>query len=123
MTHPDRATLIKFAKAKAAARRNVIGYVSAGFDVDLDHFDAIAALLEAEAWQPIETAPRGSHKMILLHSPNNQRGAVDYGFWNTANGQFEVQTMAGWDAFTNYSYGHEPTHWRPLPAPPVTEAR
>ena len=122
MTPPDRATLI------ARARQEAEEWRADGPDEEFNldqaaQFDAIAALLEAEAWQPIETAPRGSHKMILLHSPNNQRGAVDYGFWNTANGQFEVQTMAGWDAFTNYSYGHEPTHWRPLPAPPVTEAR
>ena len=74
MSEPlDRATLIAFVKAQAEEWRTETSNVNASDYVD--YFDAIAALLEAEAWQPIETAPKDP----------------------------------------------QPTHWRPLPAPPVTE--
>ena len=57
-------------------------------------------------------------KMILLHAPTSQRGAVDYGFLDFADRKFKVQSMLGWDPADAYG---EVTHWMPLPAPPCSE--
>ena len=77
-----------------------------------------------QRWQPIETASsvQGNHRMVILHHPFNQRGPVDYGFWNTATTRWEVQTMGGWVPFTDYTDGQQPTHWM-LPTPPSSTAK
>lgn len=61
-----------------------------------------------EGWRPIETAP--SERRVLI---NCQRFGVTEGF----------RYQSGWKSFgANGSYGAEPTHWQPLPAPPVSTA-
>ena len=59
----------------------------------------------ATAWQPIETAPRTS--MILAHSDGMVRLVIwESGQWVQVGATIEQ----GWFV---------PTHWMPLPAPPV----
>ena len=64
-----------------------------------------AALAQVSAWQPIETAPRTS--MILAHSDGMVRLVIwESGRWVQVGATIEQ----GWFV---------PTHWMPLPAPPV----
>lgn len=60
-----------------------------------------------EAWQPIETAPLGATD-VLLAFPN---GRIAVGWRHSA----DYFLTSGAEPF-----GQEPTHWRPLPAPPRT---
>ena len=63
-------------------------------------------------WQPIETAPRDSNILgwnqfdgVLVYRP------MYYGSNNSA----------GWDAvFDDENLADDPTHWMPLPEPPVS---
>jgi hypothetical protein len=65
-------------------------------------------------WQPIETAPKGSH---------------DVDFLVGAFGSIHVYTLVRWDAFGKFYEDYEIeytaedlakryTHWMPLPEPP-----
>ena len=81
-------------------------------------------------WKPIETAPKDG-RFMLLHVPDGlESGVVTVGsYWKadgrTENGRFALGSWSGWlgmDADVQSSWC-EPTHWQPLPAPPVTDAR
>jgi hypothetical protein len=71
------------------------------------HDQMRAALIAADraAWQPIETAPR-SGEVVLLWAPDFDRPRTG---WTYANDPW--QDIRDSNA--------EPTHWRPLPAPPA----
>ncbi len=64
-----------------------------------------AALEAAEraAWQPIETAPKDGSRILLRAMSQH------VGWWEDEN---------DWWATGLDSYVRNPTHWRPLPAPP-----
>ena len=77
-------------------------------------------------WQDIATAPKDG-TFVLLHVPNGlESGAVTVGaYWKETdrekNGRFMVGHWDGWlgmDADIGSSWC-EPTHWMPLPEPPV----
>ena len=72
-------------------------------------------------WQPIETAPKdGTEFQAWVTHGRDQKG-----FWEpkcrySEHGAFEMWGRVdydcdGWDTYP----GHTPTHWMPLPAPPV----
>lgn len=122
MGHTDRAALIATVKqlwidANRLCDRQLGGTYESDCRLSLKQAEpaiyAIAALLEAEAWQPIATAPKdgtapivgGCHHPVygwLWGSIRHYDPDIDGGYW----------VMDG---------GGVPTHWRPLPAPPVTE--
>ena len=65
------------------------------------------ALLAAQQWQPIESAPKNTHLLLLAgNTPLIGVGLYDsyLGYWN-------------------WKYGEEPTLWMPLPPPPEAKAR
>lgn len=78
-------------------------------------------------WQPIETAPKDGQTLLL--------GAFNsHGNWRTMRGQWVTQEQIddywddpwfaepGWHETAVESetcWGIEPTHWMPLPSPPV----
>jgi hypothetical protein len=65
-------------------------------------------------WQPIDTAPK-TERHVLLAGPGLD-GAGPY----VADGYFQRDSPAmTWVLFTNRSRVGEPTHWMPLPEPPV----
>ncbi|WP_368648008.1 hypothetical protein ABRZ10_07210 [Castellaniella ginsengisoli] len=98
-----------------------------------DHIDAqaaeIARLREAQAWQPIETAPRDGRTLLL-----GRRNSL--GNWRTMRGQWmSAEYIAEyWEDPDEVEPGWfetaveaedppncwliEPTHWMPLPAAP-----
>lgn len=74
-------------------------------------------------WQPIETAPRGNRYILTIvegrhpetgvpYVPVTAKYDLDLGEWITLPNQNDFEETA--DEFT-------PTHWRPLPPPPVKE--
>lgn len=72
------------------------------------HLEAAAALEAAreDGWQPIETAPHVELAEVLLFNGSEVcAGGWWEGRWTTAHDEIEPQ----------------PTHWRPLPAPPAID--
>jgi len=70
--------------------------------------------LTAQGWQPIETAPR-DYTRILVFS-NRGVFAVEFdpswgadGWWLCVDGKHDEYPLRG----------NAPTHWMPLPSPPV----
>lgn len=122
MTPPDRATLIAWVKDKASwwHKRSVwwqsegsAGNASSSLET-ATIYDAIAALLEAEAWQPISTAPKDGTDVLLRIEAAMGHFYTDIGSW------FATRDGGYW---TSHAVKVRTAHWRPLPAPPVTEAR
>ena len=64
-------------------------------------------------WQPIATAPKDGTEILGLFPDYHLRMNVTSMFWDVPG--FWV------NAFEDEDYHAEPTHWMPLPAPPVTE--
>lgn len=86
------------------------------------------ALSEAEQrkndeWKPIETAPKDGSKVILFTvHPGDDFGEpfskVQIGSWQEGNGlpiDHDFYREPEWET----QWVGEPTHWRPLPSPPV----
>lgn len=88
---------------------------------------ALPALLdriEAETWQPIETAPKDGTPILVwadgyewpevirwyAYDPEDAAEIGELGYWHYAE-----ETLA-----ESYDWLHEVTHWRPLPAAPTT---
>lgn len=61
---------------------------------------------DENGWMPIETAPKG--KLVLLA----------FGHHPTTVGRFEYGTWMHY--FCETEGGDMPTHWQPLPKPPVS---
>jgi hypothetical protein len=71
--------------------------------------DALAQV----AWQPIETAPMGG-KILLWGKYWNDRDKFQHpliGMW--------VSQENRWCVSGEFRFGVRPTHWMPLPAPPI----
>lgn len=65
---------------------------------------------QAEAWQPIATAPRDGTKVLLYPSPYYASiGSVGWFAKRAKEWAYEGETGTGC----------EPTHWQPLPPPPL----
>lgn len=59
-------------------------------------------------WQPIETAPKPSGRVLL-----SAEGETCYGHWYSTYNRWE---------YDGYEWGNpkkQPTHWMPLPPPPI----
>lgn len=91
----------------------------------LGHITALTterdALREANAWQPIETAPRDGTKILVFTHREN----VEISKWFESYFD-EYEPVEGTEYFRKvrrkYTEGwnsNTPTHWRPLPAPPA----
>ena len=95
-------------------------------------------------WQPIETAPKGK-KIIVYYKNENGKGRTvvakfvprfseecdcdDGGSWEySPQDDDKYYTKEGWyevaenfDEYGGFGLHHKPTHWMPLPKPPVGE--
>lgn len=68
-------------------------------------------------WQPIETAPKDGTRVLLFVPP-----------YGASTGHYRAQhnwgeTASNWYAHSVLNKEAEPTHWMPLPPPPVNETR
>lgn len=78
-----------------------------------------------EGWRPIETAPKDETDVLLyfpLEGLSDTHPKIVIGWWRQNDHWPET---SGW-VFQNravraYSDAYQPTHWRPLPAPPSTD--
>lgn len=73
-------------------------------------------------WQPIETAPKDGTLILLFRPTALPWGKVAPGKWNSQADHKRPSPF--WDMWlriggTYESRAWEPTHWMPLPAPPV----
>lgn len=68
--------------------------------------------LTTDPWQPIETAPKAHKEHVLLYWPHWGERPFD-AYWY--NGQWCAERVLD-------GMGPGPTHWMPLPKPPVLEA-
>lgn len=70
---------------------------------------ALEGSVEVPAWQPIETAPKDGHDVLITTAGYGT--LVRVGFWDEArDGVWSV-----WPGRERM----QPTHWRPLPEPPA----
>lgn len=75
-------------------------------------------LREANAWQPIETAPKDDAKKLLIWV-DGELGIWYRDLYYTAGiGRGCLEGMSGWVDQEGCARYDSPTHWRPLPDPP-----
>ena len=110
---PSKETLEAVAEAiervaltlpKASGRETTLLFAQAAFT-------AVMQSKEVPQWQPIETAPKPSGRVLLA-----AEGRTCYGHW--------YRTYERWE-YDGYDFGNpksQPTHWMPLPNPPTNEA-
>ena len=72
-------------------------------------------------WQPIETAPRDGTEVLVcrVYEGGQARYAVAYNY-DDGNGWRDMGDL-GWAGMTNDD-DNRPTHWMPLPEPPVNKS-
>lgn len=95
--------------------------------------EAELAILRGEGWRPIESAPREPDQygltptIILGFAPDEEGYSLPSheGYWRPAVSTFTPAEKPGWvtciDPNVPEPYA-QPTHWRPLPAPPEVGA-
>lgn len=68
-------------------------------------------------WQSIETAPKDGRRILLGYADSY----AEEGCWRPAC----AMGSAGWYSSSDMPYTNvkHPTHWMPLPPPPVDEAK
>ena len=80
---------------------------------------------ESFDWQPIETAPKdGTWVLLATNNPDPISGIPDLDIWfpYVGLGRYIADTDyddRGWMRCSEYSVNFEPTHWMPLPKPPI----
>lgn len=67
----------------------------------------------AQEWQPIETAPKDGTRVLLIHA---QSGFV-MGYYKSW--QLDGKSGGLWRYEGIHTANVEPTHWMPLPKPPI----
>jgi len=68
-------------------------------------------MAEANEWQPIENAPMNGTPVLVFEAPD----WIDVARWWDGD---DYGHNAGWLDAALESKSCNPTHWRPLPAPP-----
>jgi hypothetical protein len=74
-------------------------------------------------WQPIETAPKD--QIIILYRPNAPWPAIKVAPGKYNNDEYAKKPKPFWEIWLciwngkTVSRNYEPTHWQPLPEPPV----
>lgn len=67
-------------------------------------------------WQPIETAPKDGVPVLIFGLPSSIGGTrVAMARWDKKHGLWKFQTHSAWGSCVKGF----PTHWMPLPKPPV----
>jgi hypothetical protein len=102
--------------------------------------EAMRQALETEqepvAWQPIESVPKTGRKVILFYKNRLNVGRTVIARWLTDEQATEIdaddvgleggwyECIDNWDDLTEVAiHEGEPSHWMPLPAPPIEALR
>lgn len=65
-----------------------------------------------DTWQPIETAPKDGSVVLVYDADLAKLYRVQTAFWN--------DHLSNWQVCDDDSDDVDPTHWMPLPKPPVS---
>jgi hypothetical protein len=101
-----------------------------------EEIDELRQALETErewvAWHPIESVPKTGRKVILFYKNRLHVGRTVIARWLTDEQATEIdaddvgleggwyECIDNWDDFTEVKiHEGEPSHWMPLPAPPI----
>jgi hypothetical protein len=123
-----------------AALNNDLGLCNAAIECINTQAARIKELEKASLWQPIETAPRDSSKILLglpVNTDDDSGSVSTAGYWQEGwedsvddmgcdNGFVDVHYQEfspsrSFGAAAYRSTGRQPTHWMPLPKPPTIE--
>lgn len=74
-----------------------------------------SGLVEAPGWLSIDTAPMDGTEVILFYPNYLDEGFVTAGYWSCGNPEYEPY----WYADLVNCGASPPTHWMPLPEPPI----
>lgn len=97
-------------------------YRATHFGFSLEALAKFAELIQARAWQPIETAPKDGSTVIVGRDMGDFGFVRGYGYFNGKPGAF----ISGWitrgfiDPPGDLGLAN-PTHWMPLPTPPAAQ--
>lgn len=132
----DIVNIIQEAKAYVELhKQNILGAHKSNYEIG----DLISRLVDRLEWQPIETAPKDG-KQILVYYKNDlgknriikahyiqkftEESNEDFAEYSeekddyyTPEGWYE--DIDNWDDYSHVKLQHSPTHWMPLPLPPV----
>ena len=78
-----------------------------------DALSLAAALPEQGVWQPADTAPKDGTQILIAVAGDEYE--VAWAYWNE---RWRIWVLP----MTNRAYQMEPTHWMPLPAPPLANS-
>jgi hypothetical protein len=70
---------------------------------------------QGEGWQPIETAPKDGTRVLISRMDRYADLMYMYVAWCRRKSWIILESAKG----TRYSVDTPPTHWMPLPAPPI----
>lgn len=74
-----------------------------------------------DGWMPIETAPKTGEE-IQVAMPTNYGWRIDIARWcldKFSKKPRPYWVTNHWSDRTSYDRAQQPTHWRPMPAPPA----
>ena len=74
---------------------------------------------DAHGWLPIETAPKDGTN-ILVHWPEMFHCSFT-AHWNTGKWS-DAPIGWKWSGWSNNAFQVGPTHWQPLPKPPISQS-
>jgi len=74
---------------------------------------------DANGWMPINSAPK--MQVVILFAVTDVEGGVVKN-WKMGSGCYLIGHDAWeWQGRVLKDYEHQPTHWQPLPKPPVVQ--
>jgi hypothetical protein len=129
---PDTGLMQACSEAETLLSRPYLHTTPPASQPQADHLPDDAKMVAQAAWQPIETAPRGSGEngpgnvddpdyveppILLLCTPEGQRvGYYDW-YYHPGYGRGADPHESPWRCAEG-GQAYKPTHWMPLPPPP-----
>lgn len=113
VAHAESCTTERMEKAiEAVTDWDTAGLVNTGLVTDMAQ--AYLELIKSshlQGWQDISTAPRDGTDIVMYGTGYNDK--------ETFIGSWEKNTWTAWYSCCSYAPRAKPTHWMPLPSPPM----